>query len=149
MNVANKGIKYSSRCRNKGATILRRVPGCYVLFPRFRMKTTLKTAASCALPPGVYLCRTWSHSSSRCSGIVFYKGAKRLIFFRSDGGKKCATGAKYCCCCLFSRLRKISHPKFGLKSCESEKSEALSCSVVQCRLPVWFVLSFNLKSFKI
>ena len=68
------------------------------------------------------------------------RGAKRLIFFfRSDGGKKCATGANAAAATIASFpgcVRKISHRKFGLKSCESEKSEALSCSVVQCRLPV-------------
>ena len=106
MHVANKGIKYSSRCRNKGATISRRLPGCYVdvriLFPRF--KTTLKTSASCALPPGVCA----AYDLIEVVVVVAFcaiRGAKRLIFFfRSDGGKKVCDGRK-CCYCLFSRLR--------------------------------------------
>ena len=92
MHVANKGIKYSSRCRNKGATISRRQPGCYVdvriLFPRF--KTTLKTSASCALPPGVCaahdlievvlvvaLCAIRGLSASSSSGLTGGKSVRR------------------------------------------------------------------------
>ena len=104
-----------------------------ILFPRF--KTTLKTAASCALPPGVCA----AHDLIEVVVVVALcaiRGAKRLIFFRSDGGKKCATGANAAIASFPGCVRKISHRKFGLKSCESEKSEALSCSVVQCRLPV-------------
>ena len=127
MPAATRGQQF----REEAALSLR----TYGLFPRFRMKTTLKTAASCALPPGVCA----AHDLIVVLLVVALcaiRGAKRLIFFRSDGGKKCATGANAAIASFPGCVRKISHRKFGLKSCESEKSEALSCSVVQCRLPV-------------
>ena len=79
MPAATRGQQF----REEAALSLR----TYGLFPRFRMKTTLKTAASCALPPGVCA----AHDLIVVLLVVALcaiRGAKRLIFFfRSDGGK--------------------------------------------------------------
>ena len=77
MPAATRGQQF----REEAALSLR----TYGLFPRFRMKTTLKTAASCALPPGVCA----AHDLIVVVLVVALcaiRGAKRLIF-RSDGGK--------------------------------------------------------------